>query len=72
MSLAGEVLIKKANLGIGAAIAIHLVHLGASLSITGRNKDDLYEIAKQGQCKAYIVMGELINERDTDYRFNLK
>jgi len=66
MSFVGKVvLITGASSGIGAATAIHLAQLGASLSITGRNKQNLDKVAEQcGQSKPFIVTGELTNEND--------
>lgn len=66
MSFVGKVvLITGASSGIGAATAIHLAQLGASLSITGRNKDNLNKVAEQcGQSKPHIITGELTNEKD--------
>ncbi|XP_071633087.1 3-oxoacyl-[acyl-carrier-protein] reductase FabG-like [Temnothorax longispinosus] len=66
MSFAGKVvLITGASSGIGAATAIHLAQLGASLSISGRNKQNLDKIAEQcGKSKPFIVTGELTNEND--------
>jgi len=67
MAFAGKVvLITGASSGIGAATAIHLSNLGASLSITGRNVENLQKVAEQ--CKGpkpFIVAGELTNETDT-------
>ncbi|XP_063993815.1 3-oxoacyl-[acyl-carrier-protein] reductase FabG-like [Diachasmimorpha longicaudata] len=60
------VLITGASSGIGAATAIHLSSLGASLSLTGRNLENLEKVA--AQCKApkpFILPGELTNEEDT-------
>ncbi|XP_018300097.1 3-oxoacyl-[acyl-carrier-protein] reductase FabG [Mycetomoellerius zeteki] len=66
MSFAGKVvLITGASSGIGAETAIHFAQLGASLSITGRNKHNLDKVAKQcGQPKPLIVTGDLANEND--------
>jgi len=66
MSFAGKVvLITGASSGIGAATAIHLAKLGASLSISGRNKHNLDKVAEQcGKSKPFIVIGELTNEND--------
>ncbi|KAL6267007.1 hypothetical protein P5V15_000087 [Pogonomyrmex californicus] len=66
MSFAGKVvLITGASSGIGAATAIHLAQLGASLSITGRNKHNLDKVAEQcGQSQPFIITGELTNEKD--------
>ncbi|XP_070155790.1 3-oxoacyl-[acyl-carrier-protein] reductase FabG-like [Polyergus mexicanus] len=66
MSFAGKVvLITGASSGIGAATAVHLAQLGASLSISGRNKDNLNKVAEQcGQSKPFIVTGELTDETD--------
>ncbi|KAK3088342.1 hypothetical protein FSP39_017905, partial [Pinctada imbricata] len=54
-----------ASAGIGEGIALHLAKLGASLSLTGRNKDNLNKVAES--CKAQganeekilVVAGEL-------------
>lgn len=52
-----------ASSGIGAATAIHLAKLGASLSLTGRNVENLEKVAKQceqaGQGKPFLVKGML-------------
>lgn len=66
MSFVGKVvLITGASSGIGAATAIHLAQLGASLSITGRNKQNLDKVAEQcGQSKPFIITGELTDEKD--------
>jgi len=59
------VLITGASSGIGAATAIHFAQLGASLSITGRNADNLKKVAEQcGESKSFIVTGEMTNEDD--------
>ncbi|KAF4521639.1 hypothetical protein B566_EDAN006681 [Ephemera danica] len=63
------VLITGASSGIGAATAIHMSKLGASLSLTGRNMDNLERVAKQceqsGTPKPLLVKAELTNEADT-------
>ncbi|EGI66779.1 3-oxoacyl-[acyl-carrier-protein] reductase [Acromyrmex echinatior] len=66
MSFAGKVvLITGASSGIGAETAIHFAQLGASLSITGRNKHNLEKVAEQcGQPKPFSVTGDLANEND--------
>ncbi|XP_018357734.1 PREDICTED: LOW QUALITY PROTEIN: 3-oxoacyl-[acyl-carrier-protein] reductase FabG-like [Trachymyrmex cornetzi] len=66
MSFAGKVvLITGASSGIGAETAIQLAQLGASLSITGRNKHNLEKVAEQcGQPKPFIITGDLANEND--------
>ncbi|XP_018395008.1 PREDICTED: 3-oxoacyl-[acyl-carrier-protein] reductase FabG-like [Cyphomyrmex costatus] len=66
MSFKGKVvLITGASSGIGAETAIYLAQLGASLSITGRNKLNLNKVAEQcGQPKPFIVTGDLANEND--------
>ncbi|XP_072753477.1 3-oxoacyl-[acyl-carrier-protein] reductase FabG-like isoform X2 [Anoplolepis gracilipes] len=68
MSFTGKVvLITGASSGIGAATAVHLAQLGASLSISGRNKDNLNKVAEQceqSNNKPFIVTGELTNETD--------
>ncbi|XP_015522721.1 meso-2,3-butanediol dehydrogenase-like [Neodiprion pinetum] len=67
MSFAGKVvLITGASSGIGAATAIHLSRLGASLSITGRNLENLKKVAdKCAEPKPFLITGELTNEADT-------
>lgn len=66
MAFVGKVvLITGASSGIGAATAVHLAQLGASLSISGRNMDNLNKVAEQcGKSKPFIVTGELSNETD--------
>ncbi|KAG8038760.1 hypothetical protein G9C98_000315 [Cotesia typhae] len=68
MTFLGKVvLITGASSGIGAATAIHLSHLGASLSLTGRNLTNLEKIADQcnKERKPFLITGELTNEDDT-------
>lgn len=68
MSFAGKVvLITGASSGIGAATAVHLSRLGASLSMTGRNLENLKNVAEKctGTPKPFLVTGELTNENDT-------
>ncbi|KAL0113818.1 hypothetical protein PUN28_011272 [Cardiocondyla obscurior] len=66
MSFTGKVvLVTGASSGIGAATAIHLGQLGASLSLSGRNKQNLDKVAEQcGKSKPLIITGELTNEND--------
>ena len=66
MSFLGKVvLITGASSGIGAATAVHLSELGASLALTGRNLNNLQEVAdKCKDPKPFIVTGELTNEVD--------
>ncbi|XP_011165069.2 3-oxoacyl-[acyl-carrier-protein] reductase FabG [Solenopsis invicta] len=66
MSFAGQViLITGASSGIGAATAVHMAQLGASLSLTGRNKQNLDKVAEQcGQSKPFVITGEITNEND--------
>lgn len=71
MAFSGKVvLITGASSGIGAATAVHFSRLGASLSLTGRNADNLNKVA--GQClvsgdqpKPFLITGDLTNEADT-------
>ncbi|XP_066588782.1 3-oxoacyl-[acyl-carrier-protein] reductase FabG-like [Prorops nasuta] len=66
MAFVGKVvLITGASSGIGAAAAIHLSQLGATLSLAGRNTDNLNKVASQ--CKGpkpFLVTGELTNDID--------
>ena len=66
MSFVGKVvLITGASSGIGAATAVHLSHLGASLTLHGRNVQNLQKVAEQCKDpKPYIVTGEMTNETD--------
>lgn len=68
MAFAGKVvLITGASSGIGAATAVHLSRLGASLSLTGRNKENLQKVADQcTDPKPHIVTGEVTNEKDVE------
>lgn len=60
------VLITGASSGIGAATAIHLSQLGASLSLTGRNSENLQKVAdKCTGIKPFMITGELTSEDDT-------
>ncbi|XP_069688497.1 3-oxoacyl-[acyl-carrier-protein] reductase FabG-like [Periplaneta americana] len=71
MALQGKVvLITGASSGIGAATAVHLSKLGASLSLSGRNVENLNKVVdqcviSQSQPKPFLVTGELTNEADT-------
>ncbi|XP_023289028.1 uncharacterized protein LOC105698666 isoform X2 [Orussus abietinus] len=66
MSLIGKVvLITGASSGIGAATAIHFSQLGAQLSLTGRNIQNLQNTVDR--CKGpkpFFIIGELTNESD--------
>ncbi|KAJ9578656.1 hypothetical protein L9F63_005146 [Diploptera punctata] len=71
MAFKGKVvLVTGASSGIGAATAVHFSRLGASLSLTGRNAENLTKIAEQCQTscdqpKPFLVTGDLTNEKDT-------
>jgi Dehydrogenases with different specificities (related to short-chain alcohol dehydrogenases) len=71
MAFRGKVvLVTGASSGIGAATAIHFSHLGASLSLTGRNVENLNKVAEQcvtssDQPKPFLITGDLTNEQDT-------
>ena len=70
--LSGKVaLITGASSGIGAATAVLFSKLGANISITGRNIENLQETAKNctqiedGQKKPLLIQADLQNETDT-------
>ncbi|KDR18660.1 uncharacterized protein LOC110830644 [Zootermopsis nevadensis] len=71
MAFSGKVvLITGASSGIGAATAVHFSRLGASLSLTGRNSDNLNKVADQcivskDQPKPFLITGDITNEADT-------
>lgn len=58
------VLITGASSGIGAATAIYLANLGASLSLTGRNVENLKSVAKKckGGPQPFVVAGDVTSE----------
>ena len=65
VTLSGKVaLITGASSGIGAATAILFSKLGATLSLTGRNMENLQktasscEIVAQGQKKPFLIQGD--------------
>ncbi|XP_076247471.1 3-oxoacyl-[acyl-carrier-protein] reductase FabG-like [Calliopsis andreniformis] len=66
MAFTGKVvLITGASSGIGAATAVHFAQLGASLSLAGRNSQNLAAVAEKCKPnKPFIVTGELTNEAD--------
>jgi len=63
--LAGKVaLITGASSGIGAATAIHLARLGASLSLTGRNLEKLEDTASKCEGSPCVIQGDVSSEED--------
>ncbi|XP_062619263.1 uncharacterized oxidoreductase TM_0325-like [Saccostrea cucullata] len=58
------VLITGASAGIGEGIALHFASLGAQLSLTGRNKEELSRVAKQCQENGLTDEQILIQEGD--------
>lgn len=71
MQFTGKVvLITGASSGIGSAAAKQFANLGASLALTGRNLENLENVAAQcaipaNTPKPFIITGELTNESDT-------
>jgi NAD(P)-dependent dehydrogenase (short-subunit alcohol dehydrogenase family) len=67
MNFAGKVvLITGASSGIGAETALHFAKYGASLSITGRNEDNLKEVAKKcqelGNTKIHVIVADVTKD----------
>ncbi|XP_055596128.1 3-oxoacyl-[acyl-carrier-protein] reductase FabG-like [Uranotaenia lowii] len=69
MNFAGKVvLITGASSGIGAATALKLSQLGASLALTGRNVENLNKVSKElavGTNTPFIIPGDITQETDT-------
>merc|ERR1711892_1109880 len=68
-SLVGKVaIITGASSGIGAATAIHFAKLGATLSLTGRNAENLQDTAKKcienGAKDPIMIQADLVKEAD--------
>merc|ERR1712215_622844 len=68
-SLVGKVaIITGASSGIGAATAIHFAKLGATLSITGRNIQNLEDTVKKcidnGATDPLMIQADLVREPD--------
>ncbi|XP_053696506.1 uncharacterized oxidoreductase TM_0325-like [Sabethes cyaneus] len=71
MNFAGKVvLITGASSGIGAATAVKLSKLGASLALTGRKLENLNDIAAKcsssGSSAPFVVSGDISKEADTE------
>ena len=65
MDFTGKVVVVTgASSGIGASTAEHFASLGASLVITGRNEENLKKVADKCAGKAFMVIGDLINDED--------
>lgn len=71
MQFSGKVvLVTGASSGIGAATAKLFAGLGASVSLTGRNNENLKKVAEEcaeiaNTSKPFVIQGELTNENDT-------
>lgn len=65
MSFEGKVVvITGASSGIGAGAAMHFSKLGAKVSITGRNVDNLKETASQCKGEVLSIAADVNNEAD--------
>lgn len=64
------ILITGASSGIGAATAVHLSKLGAKLSLTGRNEENLNKVAAECQTshnlKPFVIIGDVSSEADVE------
>jgi len=70
-SISGKVaLITGASSGIGAATAVLFARLGAKLSLTGRNEENLKKVVEECkkqstiQTSPFLVLGDVTNEKD--------
>lgn len=73
MNFSGKViLITGASSGIGAATAIYLSKLGAKLSLTGRNIENLNKVSDKclEKEKPFIITGDVTKEADNEYVLN--
>ncbi|XP_062549548.1 3-oxoacyl-[acyl-carrier-protein] reductase FabG-like [Armigeres subalbatus] len=67
MNFAGKVvLITGASSGIGAATAVKLSKLGATLALTGRKLDNLNDVAKECAQSPLVIPGDITKEADTE------
>lgn len=65
-NLSGKVaLITGASSGIGAATAVLLSRLGASVALTGRKEENLKKVGEQCLDKPLLIPGDLVKEEDT-------
>ncbi|KAJ0184129.1 hypothetical protein K1T71_000552 [Dendrolimus kikuchii] len=66
------VIITGASAGIGAATALEFAKLNATLVVTGRNKDNLIDVAKQceeispDRLKALVIVADMLKEADVE------
>ncbi|XP_078336268.1 3-oxoacyl-[acyl-carrier-protein] reductase FabG-like [Crassostrea virginica] len=65
-NLTGKVaLITGASSGIGAATAILMSKLGASVALTGRKEENLKRVGEQCNSKPLLIPADLVKEEDT-------
>lgn len=72
MAFTGKVvLLTGGSSGIGKATAYHLARLGARLALTGRNQQNLNDVAAKCETdETFVVVGDITKEADTERILN--